>query len=159
MHSINNKDPKASIIVTVNKLPTPDATVGLDEFILLFAVYDGPDAGNAFEAFEKVPHVIDTRQKRSYTDTTLFLDAGTLSFGAYYSRVVAIRLDGSKHLDILAAYRKFAAEFKGQYIFTTLDYQPVPKLLTDASKAEGGNAIVLPDGPYICELKSQATGP
>lgn len=98
---LSSQDPKAAIITTVEKLFTPDLTVGLDEIVLIFLVYDGENPGDIFKEFEAVPHVIDTRRKVSYLQATTDLDIGTTSTGAYYARVVAIRPNSNKHLELL----------------------------------------------------------
>jgi len=146
--TINNKDPKAAIITTIEKLFTPDLSVGLDEIIIMFFVYDGENRGDIFKEFEAVPHVIDTRRPVSYVKATTELDIGTTSSGAYYSRVVAIRPNSNKHIDLIRGYRAFTTKWKGSFILTTLDLQPVSQMLTQASRASGGNALGLPDESF-----------
>lgn len=54
-----------------------------------------------FKAFEAVPHLIDTRKKTTYFQTTAELDIGTTSSGAYHARVVAIRTNSQKHTELI----------------------------------------------------------
>ena len=53
-----NTDPKATIIGAYEKLPTPDLNLNLDEAIIMFLVYDGPDPGTAFDNFTSIPHLL-----------------------------------------------------------------------------------------------------
>ncbi|KAL5353046.1 hypothetical protein ACLOAV_001075 [Pseudogymnoascus australis] len=149
-----NTDPKASIIGTYEKLPTPDLTLNLDEFIIIFLVYDGPDAGTAFKNFTDIPSVLNTMSIKTYTEVTNMPAplAAELSRGANTFRVAVQRVDDG-NATIRAVYNNWntwAEEHKGDYLLISLDFQPVSKSLTDASNSyEGGNAMQMPEGPWM----------
>lgn len=63
-----------AIIVTDSVVPV------LDEVIIVFCIYDGPDAGQAFDHFGAIPHLLDTRGKKTYTQVTTMNDV-RISFG------------------------------------------------------------------------------
>lgn len=151
-----------AVIGTLNVLGTPsgiDLSVlglnltGLDTFLILFNVYDGPDGSAVFEQFTKIPHIADTRKKQTYTSIADMLDIGTLSSG-----VVSYRA-GSHHSisnnakstlkEAIKNFREFAKEYKGVYDILSFDFQPVPKTLVEASRRNGGNAQDSVDGPYV----------
>lgn len=147
-----NTDPKASIIGTYEKLPTPDVGLNLDEFIILFLVYDGPDAGTAFQNFTNIPSFLNTMSVKTYTEVTNMPApmAAELSRGANTFRVAVQRVDGTAIHDIYANWNAWAEEHKGDYFLVSLDFQPVAKSLTDASNSyEGGNAMQMPEGPWM----------
>ena len=100
-----NEDPKAAIIGTYEYLGAlPGAGVELNQAVIMFLVYDGPDAGNAFSNFTSLPYLANTL---------------------------------------------------GQKTFPEVVNMPIP-LSTEASRGDnifrvqnGGNAMQLPDGPWI----------
>ncbi|KAJ5410901.1 uncharacterized protein N7487_005260 [Penicillium crustosum] len=125
-----NTDPKASIIGTYEKLPTPDLNLNLDEAIIMFLVYDGPDPGDAFANFTKVPHLLDTTGLKTYPEV------------ADMPLPIATEASRGNNIFRVGVHRADNDEYKN-----ALD--PVPKSLTDASKAQGGNAMDMPDGPWF----------
>lgn len=122
----------------------------MDELIVVYLIYNGADSGDAFKSFDAIPALADTREPRSVSETASFFDI-TYSFGATLGYTRAYRLNDERHAQTLEVERQFAEEFKGLYTLQTLAYQGMPKFLTDASRAAGGNALNLPDGPYMCE--------
>ncbi|KFY31583.1 hypothetical protein V493_00971 [Pseudogymnoascus sp. VKM F-4281 (FW-2241)] len=150
-----NEDPKASIIGTYQKLTTPDLDLNLDEFIIIFLVYDGPDAGTAFQNFTNIPSFLNTMSIKTYTEVTNMPApmAAEISRGPNTFRVSVYHVDGGNTAAIHALYDNWKAwgdEHKGDYLLISLDFQPVSKSLTDASNAyEGGNAMQMPDGPWM----------
>ncbi|CAO1623154.1 unnamed protein product [Jaminaea pallidilutea] len=149
-----NTDPKANIIGSWINLPLPDLTVNLDEALIVFAVYDGPDPGNAFKNFTDLPHLVDTRAQRSYVSTTRDLTtplSTDLSKGSNTFRVAVHSINGDAYKNAYNQWRAWAQDpaNKARYLLTSLDFQPVLRSLTDASKAQGGNAMNMPDGPYF----------
>ncbi|KFY81129.1 hypothetical protein V499_00063 [Pseudogymnoascus sp. VKM F-103] len=147
-----NTDPKASIIGTYEKLPTPDLTLNLDEFIIIFLVYDGPDAGDAFQNFTSIPSFLNTMSIKTYPEVTNMPApmSGELSRGANTFRVAVQRVHGTAVHDVYANWNAWAESHKGDYFLISLDFQPVAKSLTDASNAyEGGNAMQMPEGPWM----------
>lgn len=149
-----NKDPKANVIGSWLNLPLPDLGIHLDEALLLFAVYDGPDPGNAFKNFTDIPHVLDTRAQRSYVSTTRDLTtplSTDFSRGNNFFRVSVHNIEGTDYKTTYENWRNWAQDpkNKARYLLTSLDFQPVLRSLTDASKAQGGNAMDMPDGPYF----------
>jgi FAD/FMN-containing dehydrogenase len=146
-----NTDPKASIIGTYEKLPTPDLNLNIDEAIIMFLVYDGPDPGDAFKNFTSVPHLISTTGIKTYpqvVDMPVSF-ATEASRGNNIFRVGVHRADNDEYKNALDVWRNWAELNKGKYELLSLDFQPVPKSLTDASKAQGGNAMQMPDGPWF----------
>ncbi|KAL2823546.1 hypothetical protein BDW59DRAFT_163124 [Aspergillus cavernicola] len=149
-----NQDPKAAIIGTYMKLPTPDLDLNLDEAIILFLVYDGPDSGSAFNNFTSIPHLLNTLAQTDYHGVVnMPLPGGAeLSKGRNNFRVTvhAGNDEGIANLNQLYEnWRAWSDKNKGKYILTSFDIQPIPKTLTDASNAYlGGNAMQMPDGPW-----------
>ncbi|KFY08956.1 hypothetical protein V492_05767 [Pseudogymnoascus sp. VKM F-4246] len=147
-----NTDPKASIIGTYEKLPTPDLSLNLDEFIIIFLVYDGPDAGDAFQNFTSIPSLLNTMSIKTYPEVVNMpaKGAGVLSRGPNTFRVAVQRIDGTAVRDVYKNWNTWVEDHKGDYLLVSLDFQPVPKSLTDASNAyEGGNAMQMPEGPWM----------
>lgn len=146
-----NTDPKASIIGTYEKLSTPDLNLNLDEAIIMFLVYDGPDAGDAFANFTKIPHLLDTTGLKTYPEVAdMPLPIATeASRGNNVFRVGVHRADNDEYKNALDVWRNWGESNKGRYLLLSLDFQPVPKSLTDASRAQGGNAMDMPDGPWF----------
>ncbi|KAJ5689047.1 hypothetical protein N7462_003439 [Penicillium macrosclerotiorum] len=146
-----NTDPKAAIIGTYEKLPTPDLNLNLDEAIIMFLVYDGPDPGNAFSNFTSIPALLDTTGIKTYPEVVnMPIPMSTeLSRGNNMFRVGVHRPENGSYENALNIWRNWAESNKGKYELLSLDFQPVPKSLTDASKAQGGNAMQMPDGPWF----------
>lgn len=146
-----NTDPKAAIIGTYEKLPTPDLNLNLDEAIIMFLVYDGPDPGTAFDNFTSIPHLLDTTSIKTYPEVVnMPIPFSTeLSRGNNIFRVGVHRPENNSYALALDKWRAWAESNKGKYVLLSLDFQPVPRSLTDASKAQGGNAMQMPDGPWF----------
>ncbi|KAJ5286719.1 hypothetical protein N7478_002405 [Penicillium angulare] len=146
-----NTDPKAAIIGTYEKLPTPDLNLNLDEAIIMFLVYDGPDPGNAFKNFTDITALLDTTGIKTYNEVVnMPIPMSTeLSAGNNMFRVGVHRAGNNSYENALDEWRNWAESNKGKYILLSLDFQPVPKSLTDASWAQGGNAMEMPDGPWF----------
>ncbi|KAL4925316.1 FAD-binding oxidoreductase [Aspergillus undulatus] len=152
----HNTDPKAAIIGTYMKLPTPDFDLNLDEAIIMFLVYDGTkeQAGNVFKNFTDIPHLLDTRKEMDYSGVVNMPIPGSaeLNSGRNTFRVTVHGGDeqGIENLNSLyETWREWSEENKGKYVLTSFDIQPIPKSLTDASNSNfGGNAMQMPDGPW-----------
>ncbi|KAL4864224.1 hypothetical protein BDV12DRAFT_205864 [Aspergillus spectabilis] len=149
-----NTDPKAAIIGTYMKLPTPGLGLNLDEAIVMFLVYDGPDAGDVFSNFTAIPHLLNTVKQTDYNGVVnMPLPGGAeISKGLNNFRVT-VHAGNQEGLDTLSElykqWRDWSNKNKGKYILTSFDIQPVPRSLTDASNAYlGGNAMQMPDGPW-----------
>ncbi|KAF9869894.1 FAD binding domain-containing protein [Colletotrichum karsti] len=164
--TLYNEDPKAAIIGTYEKLGTPAlGSLNLDDAAILFLVYDGDQSGaeKAFGNFTSIPHLLNTLGTKTYKEVVnMPLPNGAeLSRGKNQFRngVYRIPFTGSEtgnasmdnaYRDVHTAWTKWAAEHKGAYTLLSLDYQPIPKSLTDASKNQnGGNAMQMPDGPWL----------
>ncbi|KAJ5111181.1 hypothetical protein N7532_001716 [Penicillium argentinense] len=145
-----NTDPKAAIIGTYEKLGTPDLNLNLDEAIIMFLVYDGEDSGDAFKNFTSIPTILNTMSLKTYPEVVnMPIPLSTeLSRGANMFRVGVHRPENCSYENALDVWRNWAESNKGRYELLSLDFQPVPKSLTDASKAQGGNAMQMPDGPW-----------
>ncbi|KAF7535832.1 hypothetical protein G7054_g5080 [Neopestalotiopsis clavispora] len=156
-----NTDTKASILPTYEKLSTPDVNLNLDEAIILFVVYDGEDPGTAFDNFTSIPHLIDTRSVKTYTEVVNM----PVPFVAELTRADNVFRSGVHHIEddsyktALDTWRSWAEDNKGSYIHTGLYLYPVSRSLTDASKAQGGDAMQLPDGPWFWTAYDLATPP
>jgi FAD/FMN-containing dehydrogenase len=146
-----NTDPKAAIIGTYEKFGSPDLNLNLDEAIIMFLVYDGPDPGDAFSNFTSITPLLDTTGIKSYTEVVnMPIPVSTeLSRGPNIFRVGVHRPGDGFYENALDVWRSWAEDNKGKYTLLSLDFQPVPKSLTDASKAQGGNAMQMPDGPWF----------
>jgi FAD/FMN-containing dehydrogenase len=157
-----NTDPKASIIGTYNVLGTPDLGLNLDQAAIMFLVYNGEDPGDVFKNFTNIPHVINTLGIKSYVDVinSPAPFAAQISRGDNTFRVQTHRINNDDWKLVIAKYRAWVAANKSKYILTSLDWQPVQKTLTDASKAQGGNAMDMPDGPWMwfCYLVTSLPG-
>ncbi|KAI4599050.1 hypothetical protein KJ359_002467 [Pestalotiopsis sp. 9143b] len=157
-----NNDPKASILPTYEKLSTPDVDLNLDEAIILFLVYDGEDPGTAFDNFTSIPHIIDTRSVKTYTEVVNM----PVPLVAELTRADNVFRSGAHHVEdgsarlALDTWRAWAEDNKGSYIHTGLYLYPVSRSLTDASRAQGGDAMgLLPDGPWFWTAYDLATPP
>ncbi len=182
-----NQDPKAAIITTYEKLPTPglqELGLNLDEAVIMFLVYDGEDDKGAFKVcysvmqecagadhlaypiwqnFTSIPHVLNTLGRKSYKEVVNMPvpgAAGAPPVGNIFRNSVH-RVEGNGIAVALDTWREWADSHKGLYLLSSLDLQPVPRSLTDASKAQGGNALAMPDGPWlwINYLISNVPGP
>ncbi|KAL4863206.1 hypothetical protein BDV12DRAFT_177774 [Aspergillus spectabilis] len=150
-----NEDPKAAIIGTYIKLPTPDLDLNLDEAITMFLVYDGEDPGDAFKNFTAIPNLLNTLGKTDYNGVVNMPLPGSaeLSKGRNTFRVT-VQPGTEQGVDTLAGlyeqWRDWSDKNKGKYLITSFDIQPVPRSLTDASNSNfGGNAMQMPDGPWF----------
>ncbi|KAL4735929.1 hypothetical protein BDV11DRAFT_211642 [Aspergillus similis] len=149
-----NDDPKAAIIGTYEKLPTPGFGLNLDEAIIMFLVYDGPDAGDVFKNFTDIPHLVNTLKQTDYNGVVNLPvpDSAEFSKGRNTFRVAAHSGDETGKASLNELYKKWVDwgnENKGKYLVTSMDIQPIPKSLTDASNSNfGGNAMQMPDGPW-----------
>lgn len=156
-----NTDSKATILPTYEKLSTPDLTLNLDEIITLFLVYDGEDPGTVFENFTSIPHIIDTRSIKTYTEVANM----PVPFTADLTRADNVFRSGVHHIEddsyrtALETWRTWAENNKGSYIHAGFYLYPVPRSLTDASSSQGGNAMELPDGPWFWTAYDLATPP
>ncbi len=72
-----------------------------------------------------------------------------LSRGDNIFRVGVHRIGDGGYEAALNAWRTWAEDNKGSYVLTSLDFQPIPLSLTEASKFQGGNAMQMPDGPWF----------
>ncbi|ORY62395.1 uncharacterized protein BCR38DRAFT_475765 [Pseudomassariella vexata] len=149
--TLYNLDPKASVMATYETLTTPDLNLNLDEVIILFVVYDGEDPGTAFANFTSIPNLVDTSSLRTYpqvTDMPVPLLA-QLTRADNIFRMGVHHIETDTYKTALKNWRAWASANKGQYTYTSFNLYPVAKSLTDASKAQGGNALQMPDGPWL----------
>lgn len=148
-----NTDPKAAIIGTYEKLSTPAVgDLDLDEAVIMFLVYDGADPGDAFASFTAMPHLLNTLGPKTYLEVVnMPIPLATeLSRGDNIFRVQVHRLDDDSYKTAFAAWESWCETNKGSYIISSLDFQPVPRSLIDASNSQnGGNAMQMPDGPWF----------
>ncbi|KAJ5684296.1 uncharacterized protein N7477_000641 [Penicillium maclennaniae] len=126
-----NTDPKAAIIGTYEKLGTLDLNLNLDEAI--------------------ITPLLDTTGVKTYLEVVnMPIPMSTeISRGANIFRVGFHRPGDGSYENALDLWREWAETNKGKYTLLSLDFQPVPKSLTDASNAQGGNAMQMPDGPWF----------
>lgn len=150
--TLYNTDPKAAIIGTYEKLPIPGMFfLKLDEVCLMFIVYDGPDPGNVFDNFTSMPHLISTlKGNLTYNDIVNMpiKHAARSAKGDNLFRNSAHHITDDSYKTAVDSWVTWADANKADFTLTSLDFQPIPKSLTDASKAQGGNALNLPDGPW-----------
>lgn len=146
-----NTDPKAAVIGTYEMLGTPDLNLDLDKAGILFLVYDGPDPGDVFANFTSIPYLLNTVGPKTYLEViNMPVPLSTdLSRGDNFFRIQVHRIDDDSWNSTIAAWMAWSETMKGKYELMSLDWQPVPKSLTDASRAQGGNAMEMPDGPWM----------
>lgn len=148
-----NTDPKAAIIGTFEKLGTPTlGSLELDQVIIMFLVYDGPDPGNAFDNFTAIPHLINDMKQQSYEEITQlpFSLVTEVTRGDNIFRVQVQNVNDDSYTRAYQAWEAWCTANKGTYTLASIEYQPVPKSLTDASNAQnGGNAMQMPEGPWF----------
>jgi FAD/FMN-containing dehydrogenase len=146
-----NTDPKATILATYEKLTTPDLNLNLDEVIVLFLVYDGENSGTAFKNFTDIPSLINTMSIKTYPEVANLpvpLTAETTA-GDNIFRAGVHHIEDESYLAAFEIWSDWAESNKGSYLYTSLDFYPVPRSLTDGSHAQGGNAMQMPDGPWF----------
>jgi len=148
-----NTDPKAAIIGTYEKFPLPTAgNLNLDSAVIMFLVYDGPDPGNSFDNFTSIPYLVNTLGPKTYPEVVnMPLPLATeASRGDNIFRVQVHRVDDNSFQTAFDAWTEWCTNNKGSYVVSSIDYQPIPKSLTDASNSQnGGNAMQMPDGPWL----------
>lgn len=146
-----NEDPKASIIGTFEILGTPDLGLDLDQAVIMFLVYDGTDPGDAFANFTSIPYLLNLMGNKTYPEVAnMPIPMSTeLSRGENIFRVGVHRIGDGGYEAALNTWRTWAEDNKGSYILTSLDFQPIPLSLTEASRSQGGNAMQMPDGPWF----------
>lgn len=109
--------------------------------------------GDVFQEFTDIPAIINTFGPRTYEQTVNDLVPGSTQFSKARNtfRVsvgeVTTNMTFSQAFD---SWKSWSTQHKldGSYLLSSLAFEPVPKSLTDASKAQGGNAMNMPDGPY-----------
>lgn len=148
--TLYNTDPKAAIIATWEKIVLSSDSV--PALALLFLVYDGEDAGDVFAAFTSLPNVENTLGTKTYKEVVNMpvSNAAQLARGDNIFRVAVHDFSDDSYLQAFDAWEQWCDENDGDYVLSSLDFQPIPKSLTDASKAQnGGNAMQMPDGPWF----------
>lgn len=117
----------------------------------MFIVYDGPDPGDLFKKFTDLPHLVNTlKGGQTYKEIVNLPVPGAtkLSRGDNFFRVSSHHIEDDSYKTSIANWRTWAEKNKGDYTLTSIDFQPIPKSLTDASRDQGGNAMNNPDGPF-----------
>ncbi len=146
-----NTDPKAAILMNFNILTTPDLDLGLDQAVVMFLVYDGEDPGDAYANFTAIPHILNTLGPKTYPQVANLLlpNLAQISRADNIFRVGVHRADDDSYRTTWQRFHQWSQDHKGDYTYIHLDYNPVPKSLTDASNEQGGNAMEMPDGPWF----------
>ncbi|KAI0876412.1 hypothetical protein GGS24DRAFT_488605 [Hypoxylon argillaceum] len=146
-----NTDPKAAVLMNFNILGTPDLELGLDQACLMFLVYDGPDPGSAFANFTAIPYLLNTLGPKTYPQVANLPipKLAMLSRADNVFRIGVHRASDDSYSTAFARFYEWAEDHKGDYVYVHLDYNPVPRSLTDASAAQGGNAMQMPAGPWF----------
>lgn len=146
-----NQDPKAAILMNFNVLTTPDLEFGLDQACVMFLVYDGEDPGDAFANFTAIPYLLNTLGPKAYPQVANLPvpELAVLSRADNVFRIGVHRADDDSYRTAWDRFYQWAQDNKGDYVYVHLDYNPIARSLTDASKAQGGNAMQMPDGPWF----------
>ncbi|KAI0453584.1 hypothetical protein F5B21DRAFT_280853 [Xylaria acuta] len=146
-----NTDPKAAVLMNFNVLTTPDLDLGLDQACVMFLVYDGEDPGDAFANFTAIPHLLNTLGPKTYPQVANLLipKLAVISRADNVFRIGVHRADDDSYRTTFDRFYAWALDNKLDYTYIHMDYNPVPRSLTDASKAQGGNAMEMPDGPWF----------
>ncbi|OAA71652.1 FAD-binding, type 2 [Akanthomyces lecanii RCEF 1005] len=151
--TLYNTDPKASIIGTYERLFLPSGGLNLDSAIIMFLVYDGEDPGDVFKNFTSIPAVLNTISKKTYLEVVnMPLPVATeISRGDNIFRVAAHSISETDKTYSAAydAWSRWCDTHKGSYELSSIDFQPIPRSLTDASATQGGNAMQMPSGPWM----------
>ncbi|GAP90900.1 putative berberine berberine-like [Rosellinia necatrix] len=156
-----NTDPKAAILMNFNILSVPDLELGLDQACLMFLVYDGVNPGNAFANFTAIPHILNTLGPKTYLEVANLPvpKVALLSRADNVFRIGVHRADDASYRTAFDRCYQWAQDNKGDYTSLHLDYNPVAKSLTDASRSQGGNAMEMPDGPWFWAEYTLTTPP
>lgn len=156
-----NTDPKAALLMNFNILTIPDLDLGLDQAVVMFLVYDGEDPGDVYANFTAIPHLIDTMGSKKYTEVANLLlpKLAQISRADNVFRIGVHRADDDSYRTTWERFHQWSQDHKGDYTYIHLDYNPVPKSLTDASKEQGGNAMGIPDGPWFWAEYTLTTPP
>ncbi|KAI1127893.1 hypothetical protein F5Y10DRAFT_241997 [Nemania abortiva] len=156
-----NTDPKAAILMNFNILTTPDLDLGLDQACLMFLVYDGEDPGDAYANFTAIPHLLNTLGPKTYPEVANLPipKLAVLSRADNVFRIGVHRADDDSYRTAFEKFYQWSQDNKGDYTYIHMDYNPVPRSLTDASKAQGGNAMEMPDGPWFWAEYTLTTPP
>ncbi|KAI1421910.1 hypothetical protein F5Y12DRAFT_717907 [Xylaria sp. FL1777] len=156
-----NTDPKAALLMNYNILSIPDLDLGLDQAALMFLVYDGEDPGDAYANFTAIPHLLNTLGLKTYPQVANLLlpNLAQLSRADNVFRIGVHRADDDSYRTTWERFHQWSQDNKGNYTYIHLDYNPVPKSLTDASRAQGSNAMEMPDGPWFWAEYTLTTPP
>ncbi|KAI3317789.1 FAD-binding domain-containing protein [Xylariaceae sp. AK1471] len=156
-----NTDPKAAILMNFNVLTTPDLDFGLDQACVMFLVYDGADPGDAFANFTAIPYLLNTLGPKTYPMVANLPvpKLALLSRADNVFRIGVHRADDNSYRTAFDQFYQWALDHKGDYTYIHMDYNPVPKSLTDASRAQGDNAMEMPDGPWFWAEYTLTTPP
>ncbi|KAJ3571440.1 hypothetical protein NPX13_g5377 [Xylaria arbuscula] len=156
-----NTDPKAAVLMNFNILTTPDLDLGLDQAVVMFLVYDGQDPGDVYANFTAIPHLVDSMGPKTYHEVANLLlpKLAQISRADNVFRIGVHRADDDSYRTAWERFHQWSQDHKGDYTYIHLDYNPVPKSLTDASKEQGGNAMDMPDGPWFWAEYTLTTPP
>lgn len=151
--TLYNTDPKASIIGTYENIGTPSVgDLDLDQAIIMFLVYDGPDSSHAFDNFTSLPWLVNTLSQKTYPEVVNMPIPLTteISRGDNIFRVQVHRANDSSYQQAFDAWTSWCDSNKGSYVLSSVDFQPIPEALTTASNSQnGGNAMQMPAGPWF----------
>jgi hypothetical protein len=131
-------DPKAAVIVTYTS--TLDSLI---DIFVVFYFYNGPDAGEILDDFQKIPALIDaTKSNQKYVDLLKDNSFFSLEGMRYLIRTGTFpNLPGADGLDLyhygLDSFNDLAKKYQldkllDNYAFS-MAYQPVPTIMANAS--------------------------
>lgn len=157
-----NTDPRAAVIVTYENIGVvPGAgQLDLDQAILTFLVFDGSEAeytaaGSPFKNFTAVPALFNSLGEKSYYPEVVNMPAPLtteVSKGDNIFRVAVHRVDDDALEQHFAAWKQWCDTHKGDYVLSSLDFEPISQSLIAAGNAQnGGNAMQLKEeeGPFF----------
>ncbi|KAF2753344.1 FAD-binding domain-containing protein [Pseudovirgaria hyperparasitica] len=141
----NYPDKKAALI------PTHDFTLGVLDVLIVFMFYDGPDPGNVFADFDKIPSISSSTEAKTYREMTD--EAGGASVQGFSTAARVTTFPNMPPEQMNAFYEEHFQVYAKRSLNNTvrdLDLQvltftpqPLSRVVAQASQDAGGNTLGL----------------